>query len=70
MGCYFEIYIQALFGGCWVSIVNFGTKTSCGGFPLCAAARSYCKIANLKGEYGLEYPVLKKNELAEYRICY
>ena len=53
MGCDFEIEIHVLYGSVWVPILFFGTKTRCGGWPLCKAVFEVKKVHNnVDGNYG------------------
>lgn len=61
MGCDFNLLIQVQYGSFWVTIVEFGTKTSCGGYPLCNAMREVAKSRGALGGYGLQFPTLSKN---------
>ncbi len=51
MGCDFNLLIQVRYGDVWVNIVNFGTKTGCGGYPLCAAPVALAKEMGTRGTY-------------------
>eukprot|EP01031_Cornospumella_fuschlensis_P041183 gene41183-50255_t len=61
MGCNFDIQIQALYGAIWVTIARFGTKTRCGGLPLCPPMRELARSRGIMGDYGLQYPCVPSN---------
>lgn len=63
MGCDFELLIQALHGSSWVTIARFGTKTSCGGYPLCHATRDFLKAEGVRGHYGMQHKVVFSAEV-------
>jgi hypothetical protein len=65
MGCDFDILIQVLHRSCWITIVNLGTKTSCGGFPLCNATRKLFQTKGFCGDYGAQFPILDSKINAE-----
>ena len=48
MGCDFHIQVQVLYGSTWVTIIEFETKSRCGGWPLTAA------IHKVKGDHGVD----------------
>ena len=52
MGCDYEIEIHVLYGSVWVPILFFGTKTGCGGWPLCKAVFKAKEVHNVDGNYG------------------
>lgn len=58
MGCDFDIRIQTLYGNTWVTIVWFGTKTRCGGYPLTEAPRKLYKEKLIHGDYHVNDPVI------------
>ncbi len=58
MGCDYTLLIQVLHGSVWVTIVRFGTKTRCGGFPLCPAMRLVARKKGIVGNYRVQYSVL------------
>lgn len=70
MGCDFEILIQALHGSCWVTIVKFGTKTRCGGYPLCPAPRAILKAEQVRGNHGTTHQVLLDEKVAKDLVLY
>jgi hypothetical protein len=57
MGCDFEFIIQVLHGTTWVNVVRFGTKTSCGGFPLWNATCDLYKEKAIEGNFHAEEPI-------------
>jgi len=58
MGCDFDIYIQVMYGNTWVTIVSFGTKTRCGGYPLTEATTRLYKKTLIHGDYHANDPVV------------
>ena len=58
MGCDFTLWIQVLHNGRWVTIVEFGTKTRCGGFPICAAVRKFVQEGKATGRYKTDIPII------------
>lgn len=56
MGCDFDIQIQVLYGGKWVTIISLYDRTSTGGYPLTDAMWSVLKHKGLHGTYGLDSP--------------
>lgn len=64
MGCEYELIIQVLYGNKWVNIVYFGTKTGCGGYPLCAAPVKLKQAKGIEGNYHADEPfALMQNEV-------
>jgi len=58
MGCDFIIKIQVLHGNSWVTIISFGAKTSCGGFPLTKAPKTLYKKTLIHGDYHRDDPIM------------
>lgn len=52
MGCDFDVRIEVLYGSVWVPIIFFGTKTRCGGYPLCAAVYRLGESRGVDGNHG------------------
>jgi hypothetical protein len=65
MGCDFEINIQVRYGSKWIKVLYFGTKTRCGGFPLCAATKKLYKRNSIKGDYHRYDDVSKNSNINE-----
>ena len=61
MGCDYKIFLQVLYNGFWITIIDFGTKTGCGGWPLCKAYLDLAKDEqlNIKGDYGTKFRIIK-----------
>ena len=71
MGCDFTLRIEILVGGVWIPVLNFGTKTGCGGYPLAEAARLYCFRNRITiGKYGTEFPTIDSCADAVVKDCY
>jgi hypothetical protein len=58
MGCDFIVLIQVLYGSHWLTILDFGTKTRCGGFPMCPATRELFKRKKILANHGTQFKTI------------
>eukprot|EP01039_Chlorochromonas_danica_P012000 gene12000-13620_t len=58
MGCDFKVLIQVLYGSHWLTILDFGTKTRCGGFPMCPATEELFKRKKILANHGTQFKTI------------
>eukprot|EP01037_Dinobryon_pediforme_P026246 gene26246-28699_t len=53
-----KVLIQVLYGSHWLTILDFGTKTRCGGFPMCPATEELFKRKKILANHGTQFKTI------------